>query len=184
MAERNFDEEFAELHGEGHSFTLGGYTFHTPAVAPPGAFLAGGRGLLLAVNFLRRVVLPEERADLERVLEMPDITGSLIDMAPDLLRAVMDFLVADELSTAKDTERRDKALATLREVAGKADAAMKAPEKGPDVSAVQVDEVADWLMEVTIGRPTKPPSPSGNGAGRTSSGSKATSRKPAKAGRN
>jgi hypothetical protein len=56
----------------------------------------------------------------------------------------------------------------------------------PDVY-IDVDdllEIARWLVEVTSGRPTKSPSSSGNGAGRTSSGSKVKPSKRVSSGKN
>lgn len=176
MAERDFDAEFVNETLEGHTFTLGGYTFNTPPVAPPGAFLAGGRGLVAATRFLRRLVLPEQRANLERVLESPDTSATLIDLAPELLTAVGLYLAALEGEAGQEV-----ALESLRDVVKR----ISEPEAhdGPMVSAYEVDTVSEWLMEVTLGRPTTSPSPSGNGGGRTSNGSKATSRKPARVGK-
>lgn len=178
MAERNFDEGTEAEHPEGHQFTLGGYTFRTFGVAPPGAFLAGGRGLMAAVRFLRRVVIPEDRPALERVLEMNDATATLLDMAPELLATAALMLASEEGGDADD---RRRAIDRLRDVVERA----QTPDEptGVLVSGVQVDEVAKWLMEETIGRPTKPSSPSSSGDGATSNGSKATSRAPAKAGK-
>lgn len=178
MAERNFDEEFGYEDQEGHTFTLGGYTFHTPAVVAPGAFLTKGRGMVAAMNFLRRVVLPEERADLERIFETPELTPSLVDLAPDLLGAASLLLGALEIGS-------EEGIATARtELQNVVERAQAVEDRaGPIVSAHQVDIVAEWLMEATIGRPTISPSSSGNGDGRISTGSKATSRARAKAGK-
>lgn len=175
MAERNFDEEFDYGSQEGHSFTLGGHTFTVRPVAPPGAWLEGGRGLVAAVRFLRRVVVPEDRAALERILEMPDTSATLLDLAPDLLDAA-NLAVA----TADDPESHAQALAELATVIEKAQADS---EPGPLVSAHEIDQVAQWVMEHTLGRPTTASSPSSNGAGRTSPTSKAVSRKPTRAGK-
>lgn len=175
MAERNFDEEFDYGSQESHSFTLGGHRFTVRPVAPPGAWLEGGRGLVAAVRFLRRVVVPEDRAALERVLEMPDTSAALLDAAPDLLD-VANLVLA----TADDPESHVQALADLARVVEKAQVES---EPGPLVSAHEVDQVAQWVMEQTLGRPTIASSPSGNGAGRTSPTSKAVSRKPTRAGK-
>lgn len=177
MADRNFDEEFEYDKQEGHSFTLGGYTFRTPPVAPPGAFLDSGRGLFAAVRFLRRLVLPEDRANLERVLEMSDSSAILLDLAPELLSAAAFVLACEE---GDDETARKKALDEMQKLV---EQAMQPAEPGPLISAHEVDEAARWLMETTIGRPTTSPSPSGNGDGRTSRGSKVASSKAAKAGK-
>lgn len=176
MAERDFDAEFGNDAKEGHRFTLGGFTFHTPPVAPPGAFVAKGRGLMAAVAFLRAVVVPEDRANLERVFEMPDVTPSLVDTAPELLNKASDLLAALAIQ-----EGVDEAKGALQEVVERAQAVET--REGPIVSAAQVDQVAEWLMEATIGRPTQSPSSSSSGAGRTSNGSKGASRQAAKAGK-
>lgn len=170
MAERNFDEEFGYESQEGHSFTLGGHTFHTPPVAPPGAFLEGGRGLVAAVRFLRRVVKPEDRPALERILEMPDTSATLLDLAPSLFDAA-----ASVVATADDEAAHALALGELQALVEKA---QEPTERGPLVSAAEVDKAAEWLMEVTLGTSPKEPSPSSNGAARTSPTSKAVSRKP------
>lgn len=178
MAERNFDEEFGYESQEGHSFTLGGHTFRTPPVAPPGAFLEGGRGLVAAVRFLRRVVMPEDRPELERILEMPDTSATLLDLAPSLLDAA-----ANVIASADDEQSHASALAELAVLVDKAQAPSGA--SGPLVSAREIDEVAGWLMDVTLGTSPKEPSPSSNGAARTSPTSKAVSRKPvARSGKN
>lgn len=177
MAERNFDEEFDYEQQEGHTFTLGGYEFHTKAVVPPGAFLNVGRGLVAAVTFLRRVVLPEERVNLERIVEMPDSSAALLDAAPELLAAAKTAVRAekDGVGTTIATEALASVIAQIELVS---------PHDGPMISAHEVDVVADWLMEVTIGRPTNAQSQSSNGAARTSNGSKVTSSKAARAGKN
>lgn len=175
MAERDFDAEF-DHEKEKHRFTLGGYRFRARAVAPPGAFLDASRGLTHAVRFLRRVVVPEDRAELERILEMGDTSANLIDNAPDLLQAA-----ALVLATQDNEEAHTKALKSLREVIAKIE---QPQEPGPEVSATQIDTAAAWLMEATIGRPLASASPSSPGAGRTSNGSRATSRKPARASAN
>lgn len=178
MAERNFDEEYDYDSKEGHSFTLGGVTFHTPPVVSPGAFLAGGRGLLAAVRFLRRAVVPEEQALLERVLEMPDTTATLVELGPELL-AVAGLVVAYD--QADDDKGRKEAIDKLAEVIERASATQE--PLGVMVSGEQIDKAAEWLMEVTIGRPTQSSSSSSNGAGRTSNGSKGASSKAARAGK-
>jgi hypothetical protein len=181
LAERNFDEEFAYDEAEGHTFVLGGYTFHTPPVARPGAFLNTGRGLMGAVRFLRAVIVPEDRANLERVLEMSDTSGRLIDLAPDLLSAATLVLAAEEMSDDEESAvARKEAFSRLREVV---EQTMEAEEPGPAVSVIELDKVVDWLTEVTIGRPLVSPSSSGNGDERTSNGSKGISRKAARAGK-
>jgi len=177
LAERNFDEEYDYDSQQGHSFVLGGHTFHTRPVASPGAFLSAGGGLMAAVRFLRKLVLEEDRAALERVMEMDDTSASLIDAAPDLYAAAQRVLATEGIS---DPVRMTQALEKLREAVEKV---RQDTEPGPIVSAAQVDEVAKWLMEETIGRPTRSPSSSSNGDGRTSDGSKASSRRPAKAGK-
>lgn len=182
MADRDFDAEFDYENVEGHTFTLGGYRFNTPPVAPPGAFLAAGRGLVAATRFLRRMVLPDQRADLERVLESPDTSATLIDLAPELLTAVGLYLAALDAEVDQEVKAgQQAALEALREIAERA--SQPEAHAGPRVSAYEIDTVSEWLMEVSLGRPTESPSPFGNGEGRTSNGSKAISRRPAKAGK-
>jgi hypothetical protein len=176
MAERNFDEEFRNDELEPHTFTLGGHRFTVRPVAAPGAWLEGGRGLVAAVRFLRRVVVPEDRAALEAILEMPDTSATLLDLAPDLLRAAQMVLATQDA----DEPDRSKALVDLQAVV---DRTQEPAEPGPMVSATDIDAVAEWLMQVTLGRPTNAPSPSSNGVGRTQPTSKAAPRKPVRTGK-
>lgn len=178
MAERDFDAEVDHSQAEEHRFTLGGYRFRARAIAPPGAFLDASRGLNHAVRFLRRVVVPEDRAELERILEMSDSSAVLLDTAPDLLRAAALVLATEDMD---NDEARAQAFKSLREVIEKIE---QPQEPGPTVSATQIDDAAAWLMGETIGRPLASASPSSRGGGRTSNGSKATSRKPARASAN
>jgi hypothetical protein len=108
---------------------------------------------------------------------MSDSSGKLLDLAPDFLAASVRLLGMEENG---DEEGRRGALDQMRELVEKA---MEPDEPGPLVSGHEIDVVAEWLMEVTIGRPLQSPSPSGNGEGRTSNGSKGTSRKAARAGK-
>lgn len=72
MAERNFDDEYQIAAKEGHSFTLGGQTFHTKAIAPVAAFRDKETGLDAAIMFLKRLLVPDDREAFEALLANED----------------------------------------------------------------------------------------------------------------
>lgn len=61
MAEKDFDAEFDYGEREGHTFVLGGEKFHTVGIAPLAAFLSDSRGLDAALEFIRKVLIKEDR---------------------------------------------------------------------------------------------------------------------------
>lgn len=121
---KDFDAEYDYGKQKGHTFKLGGQVFHTKSVAPPAAWLQEETGLDAAINFLRILLVPEDR---------------------------------------------EVFLAMLKDI-------------DANITPYQIDQVASWLIGETSGRPTESPASSGNGAGRTSSGSKAPSSVPVETG--
>jgi hypothetical protein len=66
LAERDFDEEFANDDREGHTFVLGGQKFHTLPVTTPKAHLTyftldrEKTGMDRVVGYLRAMIVPDE----------------------------------------------------------------------------------------------------------------------------
>lgn len=104
MATRNFDEEFDYSSKEGHTFVLGGYTFHTVPVAPPSAFLSlnMGSGFEVAANFLKAVVIDEDKPMLETLLTE---TGLEVPVSAFQIDQVASWLIGE--MSGRPTESPD-----------------------------------------------------------------------------
>lgn len=104
MATRNFDEEFDYSSKEGHTFVLGGYTFHTVQVAPPAAFLSlnMGAGFEVAANFIRCILIEEDKPTFEELLTS---TTNVVPVSAFQIDQIASWLIGE--MSGRPTEAPD-----------------------------------------------------------------------------